>query len=178
MTGGTLRGVPPSIMQTDLFYDIADVLDGLGVVWWLSDGAALGCVREGGWVATDADVDIGLWADDEPEVRRHLDGAGWQPHPRSIDPTYVRHGVKLDLHGHVRDGGSVWFALGAGKFRYRFPGRLFDRFETRQFLGRTVLLPSPPADYLAAHYGPDWQTPKGRWRWNVDPPCLEVVAGG
>lgn len=157
--------------QPQLLVDVAEVLDRLGVAWWLSDGAALGCVRDGRFLDTDPDVDIGLWAEDEAAVRAVLDAEGWQPHPQSIDPTYLRHGVKLDLHGHVRDGDTVAFVLGR-QWRYRFSGRLFDRFEVYTFYGLEVRVPSPAGQYLTEHYG-DWRTPQGGWQWRTDPPCVE-----
>jgi hypothetical protein len=158
--------------QKAAFREAAECLDRSGVAWWLSDGAALGCVRDGGFVATDPDIDLGFWQSDEPAVLAAFDG--WQPDRKRVDVKMVRYGVKVDLHGHVRDGDRVWFPLANGSLRYTFPARLFDRFEPATFYGRTVALPSPSVDYLVAHYGDGWETPRGGWRWDVDPPCLTI----
>lgn len=157
--------------QPRLLEDVASVLNDLGVVWWLSDGAALGCVREGRFLPTDPDVDIGLWADDELAVRERLDSEGWEKHPKSIDPTYLRYDAKLDLHGHVRSGETVSFVLGR-QWAYRFSAYLFDSFDSYEFYGMTVRVPSPADRYLTEHYGADWRSPRGGWQWRTDPPCV------
>ena len=158
--------------QPRLLTDLAGVLDPAGIVWWLSDGAALGCVREGRFLPSDADVDVGIWAADRPAVVRLL--AGWEPHPNALDPAWLRYGVKLDLHDHHADGGTVWFGLGAGRYRYRFTRFGFER---HRFCGLDVRVPSPADQYLTEHYGPDWRTPRAGWRWDQSPPCLEVADG-
>ena len=51
---------------------LADVLDTLGVKYWLDSGLLLGCVREGGEIAWDSDIDLGMWADDTEKVLRSM----------------------------------------------------------------------------------------------------------
>ena len=152
--------------QTAAFHRAADLLDAAGIVWWVSDGAALGATRQGTFLQSDPDVDLGFWIDDLGKVLTAF--AGERRYP-SDDLKYVLDKVKIDLHPHVRTGNTVWFNLGVG-FRYTFDAALFDSFVPVGLEGRTV---RAPADgYLEAHYGPDWQIPRGGWRWNVDPPCL------
>jgi hypothetical protein len=67
----------------------------------------------------------------------------------------------------------VWYPLGAAEsVSYAFPARLFGEFEQYEVYGLPVWVPYPAEEYLAAHYGPDWRTPRPSWRWNADPPCL------
>jgi hypothetical protein len=165
----------PRDPQVDAFTDAAGVLDAAGVTWWISDGAVLGHVRDGGFVATDPDVDLGFWADDLPVVERAFEAAGWRRLP-SNDFKLLRDRVSVDLHAHVRDGDRVFFELGNGKYRYVFPAHVFGEFDRVEFNGRQVLTPSPAEDYLEAHYGPGWRTPVKNWRWDADPPCLERVS--
>jgi phosphorylcholine metabolism protein LicD len=158
--------------QVDAFRLAAKVLDEVPVRWWLSDGSVLGAVREGRFLAGDLDVDLGVWLADMPVVRAAFLAAGW---PISRDRPgqlwAVHDGVKVDVHGHQRDRGRVWYELSRGKLAYRFPARLFDTLAAVELHGVHTRMPSPPEDYLVAHYG-DWTVPRKRWRWNVDPPCL------
>jgi hypothetical protein len=83
------------------------------------------------------------------------------------------------VHGHARDGDSVWYPLGkAESVAYELPATLFAEVEQWELYGLPVWLPCPPDDYLAAHYGPTWRTPRPTWRWNVDPPCLTTRRRG
>jgi len=157
------------------FVKAARLLDKAGIVWWLSDGAALGCVREGRLLDSDHDIDLGAWSKDLTRMRDVLNNQGIGRIRRDIDSQLQvkRPGVKFDIHGHNRDGDVVWFPLGRqAEFRYEFPARLFDRFDMFEFYGRTVRIPSPHGDYLEAHYGPDWRTPQPVWDWRSDPACL------
>jgi hypothetical protein len=162
------------VSQVEAFHAAAQQLDSAGIVWWLSDGSALGAIRDNKFIGTDPDVDLGIWWDDLPDVLEAF--AGWQ-RVDGQDLKYQHSGVRVDIHPHVRDRDGVWFPLGlkGSRYRYRFPGRLFDRFDPVTFYGRDVQVPSPAADYLQDHYGPDWRTPKLGWRWDQSPPCLETI---
>lgn len=159
--------------QVDTFRLAAKVLDEIPVRWWLSDGAVLGAVREGRFLASDPDVDLGVWAADMAAVRAAFVAAGWplrRDRPGQLWP--VHDGIKVDIHGHVAGGDVVWFELARGKLRYQFPAYLFDTLAPVELHGVQTRMPSPPDAYLVAHYGADWPTPRSTWRWNVDPPCL------
>lgn len=160
----------------DAFRHAAKTLDEAGVTWWLSDGSVLGAVREGRLLPWDPDVDLGVWHGDMPAVRAAFLAAGW-PLKRDLPGQLwaVRSGVKVDLHGHERIGDAVSYELARGRLAYQFPGRLFDRFTPIEIHGVKAQVPAPPHDYLAAHYGTDWRTPRQRWRWNLDPPCVVTL---
>jgi hypothetical protein len=161
------------VSQVAAFHEAANRLDAAQVVWWLSDGAALGAVRDGGFVPSDPDVDIGYRAADHPSVLAAFDDIERLP---TADVQYRIGRTKVDLHPHFDDGDTVWFPLGTDRrrFRYRFP--LFD-LQPAVFHGRPVLLPSPTDRYLTAHYGDDWHVPQAGWRWDTSPPCVEPDVG-
>lgn len=162
--------------REEAFVTAAGLLDEAGVTWWLSDGAALGCVREGSFLESDGDIDLGCWAQDLPRVRDVLTPLGKLGRDRSGQVQIRRSGIKLDIHGHTRRGDRVGFPLGkVGQYRYVFPAYLFETFEAWTFYERTVRVPSPHGEYLTAHYGADWRIPQKQWRWDRDPPCLERV---
>jgi hypothetical protein len=141
--------------------------DFAGLDWWLTDGAALGCVREGRIIG--GDIDIGVWAADLPKVASAL-STPTVVHRSEVKS--VNDGVKVDVHGHHLAGDVVWYPLGkAESVAYQFPAALFVEFELWELYDTPVWLPCPVEDYLTAHYG-DWYTPRPTWRWNADPPCL------
>lgn len=163
--------------QVEAFRRAAKILDMAGVAWWLSDGAVLGAVRGGGFVATDPDVDLGLWADAMPTARKAFLAAGWPLKRDRAGQVWALHdGVKVDLHGHRVDGDRVSYELARGRLAYVFPSHLFGDLAPVTFCGIEARMPHPTETYLALHYGPDWRTPRARWRWDADPPCI-VRAG-
>lgn len=159
--------------QVAAFRAAADALNDAGITWWLSDGTVLGHIREGRFLATDPDVDLGVWIGDMPAARKALAPLGTLGRDRPHQLNVTVGGVKVDVHGHERDGDRVWFRLGRNsELRYVFPARVFDRLQPTIFYLRHCLMPSPPESYLEAHYGPDWLKPRAAWRWDKDPACL------
>jgi phosphorylcholine metabolism protein LicD len=157
-------------MKVEVLLKAAVRLDVNGVQWWLSDGSALGCHRDGAFIPSDHDIDIGVWIEDLPKVSNILWGDLKRDRPHQV--WRIDRGIKVDVHGHERDGDTVFFRLGnKSELRYVFPAYLFDSFEDKEFYGRPMPMPSPIEDYLTAHYG-DWETPTSKWRWDQSPPCL------
>lgn len=159
--------------QVDAFHLAAKVLNEAGVRWWLSDGAVLGAVREGRLLAGDPDVDLGVWLADMPTVGAAFIEAGWplkRDRPGQLWPTHG--GIKVDIHGHELVGDRVRYELARGRLAYEFPAALFERMTTVHLHGYWAWTPSPPEEYLVAHYGVDWRIPRARWRWDRDPPCI------
>lgn len=164
--------------QVEAFRAAAKVLDESELRWWLSDGSVLGAVREDRLLPWDPDVDLGVWHADMPAVREAFTTAGWPlKRDRPGQVWAVHGGVKVDLHGHIRDGDRVWYELSRGRLAYQFEASLFNTFAWTALHGAQARMPCPPEDYLAAHYGESWRTPVSRWRWDRDPPCLTTGPG-
>lgn len=139
-----------------------------GLDWWLTDGAALGAVRDGRIVG--GDIDVGVWAGHLDAVEAALAGRQVRRHRWEVKASVG--GAKIDVHGHRRSGHVVWYPLGASEsVVYEFPAQLFGEFEQLEVYGLPSWVPYPVEDYLTAHYG-DWRTRRPGWRWAVDPPCL------
>lgn len=158
-------------MRTDqlatAFRELHALLDGLD--WWLTDGAALGAVRDGRIIG--GDIDIGVWAGHLDAAAAALAGKHMRRHRWEVKANVG--GVKVDVHGHRRSDGMVWYPLGASEsVAYEFPAQLFGEFEQVELYRLPAWVPYPVEDYLVAHYGPGWRTPRPGWRWAQDPPCL------
>jgi phosphorylcholine metabolism protein LicD len=159
--------MPPH--ATEVLAAGADLLDGLGVHWWLSAGTALGVVRDGRLIPHDTDLDVGV-LDDPPGVldRVHLAfaTAGWvlarlMPYQRA----HLSRGVIFDVYAYRRDGDRLVADTDCG--RLSKPAHLFAELTWLEFAGRCYPLPSPPSEYLEVRYGPGWRMPagtKGPWQ--------------
>lgn len=157
--------MPPVDRLARAFAEVHRALDGLD--WWLSDGAALGAVRDGRIVG--GDIDVGVWEPDLDKVAAALPVPSVR-HRCEVKATFD--GQKVDVHGHLRTGELVWYPLGKSEsVVYEFPARLFAEFERYEVYGLPVWVPCPVESYLAAHYGADWRTPRPGWSWQTSPPC-------
>lgn len=163
--------------QIAAFRAAADVLNGVGVEWWLCSGVLLGHIRDGAWIPWDMDVDVGIWPEDVETVRAAFVRAGW-PFKRDREsqmwPVHggrgVKGGTKIDVHAHYRDGDVVFKLHGKGeKIRMNYSAALFEDMQPSVYYLRRTLLPSPPERYLEEQYGPDWMVPRREWRWDESP---------
>lgn len=154
---------------------VARLLSAAGVRFWLCDGSALGAVREGRFLPTDRDIDLGVWPADRVRLLAAFTRAGRVM--RRVTPTQLQPvaKTKIDIHVHTPlpdDPGRVFYRLGKrGRVAYAFDAALFAELQPIELHGVRTLVP-PPDAYLTAHYGPDWRTPRPKWRYDRDPACV------
>jgi hypothetical protein len=146
-------------------------LDAAGITPFLSFGTLLGAVREGGFMAHDTDIDLGVFSDEaSPEQLRRLFrwGSGLRlALPSLLDaralPVKVRHrsGASIDLVPFERHPDAFIT-------RMRHQSHVLTRrrrpFGLRwmNFEGTRVCVPDPPEAFLDENYG-DWRTPRARY---------------
>jgi tetratricopeptide (TPR) repeat protein len=141
--------------------DVRDRLTAQGVPHFLAAGTVLGLVREGGLLAFDNDIDIGI---DHADFDRETLVSMFDADPRfRVQETHratpkiaLEHwnGVSIDLFDFQHDEGQVWH------------GGAFTRWWNTPFglapieaYGRTFQIPDPADLYLQECYG-DWRTPR------------------
>lgn len=155
--------------------DVAAALTAAGIRPFLVDGTLLGAVREGGFIAHDNDVDLGVFIEDyRPAFRRIVEAAGlplyktYGTPDRGLQFSFKRDGIKVDTFFYYRDGGTVYHAawLHGTPIRYDYPA---FTLKPLVFLGQTFLAPADPETFLVAKYGPDWRTPVTTWDWAWGP---------
>ncbi|XP_077981664.1 ribitol-5-phosphate transferase FKTN-like [Glandiceps talaboti] len=155
-----------------------ELLDQIGVRFWLSSGTCLGWFRECGVIGHSQDVDFGIWIKD---------------YQNRIIPTFNRYGLNLKhLFGKVEDSFELSFLSGdtkldmfffyeedeimwnggtqastGKKFKYTFPQ--FTLCWT-EFLGLKVRVPCETQSYIEANYGKDWNKRVYEWDWKSSPP--------
>jgi phosphorylcholine metabolism protein LicD len=172
--------VNPARLRVRTWRRVAGLLATAGVRYWLSNGTALGAVRDGDFIASDADIDLGIWPDDQQRMLDAFARRGYLP--RKIRPThvFVAAPVTIDIkvHTYCDDGARVYYKIGKRqRIRYEFDAHLFEDLRPIELHGIRTLVPSPPEEYLAAHYGPDWRTPRDGWNWRTDPACIVPSRG-
>lgn len=145
---------------------------------FLVDGTLLGAVREGGFLAHDTDVDLGVFIEHYrhglPRILGALGFQTWRTFgtpERGFQYSFKRDGVKLDVFFYYDDGERFHAAWKDGQpIRYGYP-----HFELAAllFLGGLYLAPADPEAFLARKYGPDWRVPVTQWDWAWGPKNAE-----
>ena len=77
-----------------MYKDIARILDAHGIRYYLCYGSAIGAVRHDGFIPWDDDMDIWVWDEDLPEIKRLLQEELDSEH-------YYYHDSRADTHPHV-----------------------------------------------------------------------------
>ena len=169
-----------------------EIMDELGVVFFLRQGTCLGAVRDNAIMSWDDDIDIGsiigLHGLTNDSVNGVVDRVVATFTERGFSTkveqtsnfTYVlllKSDVRIDWECfHINDGSIMHWPP------RRFPIALFTELKEIDFLGQKHHVPNPPEEYLATKYGPDWRTPKrsGSYEKDVlamipDPPRAGIV---
>lgn len=164
-----------------LLSKVQQLLDGLGVPFWISSGTCLGFYRQCDVIPYTTDVDIGVFIKDyKPEMisvfsthdmpLTHLFGKVED----SYELSFRDRDVKLDVFFFYEEDSYVWNggtqARTGKKFKYVFPK---FRLCWTEFLDLKLRVPCETEKYVVANYGPDWFRPLKRWDWKSSPPNVE-----
>jgi len=147
-----------------------EILDTLGVKFFLSNGTALGYHRNGDFISHDQDIDLGVFIDDwDPNIIEAFVGAGYEAQASgSIDSGLeysFRKGEKVDIFFYYRDE-DWWHGIYFGDKSAKYIYKPFE-LEEVVFSGLRVLCPTK--DYLNNEFGYDWIHPVKEWHWWYSP---------
>lgn len=174
-----LAGLPDNAL--DVVSELGSWLQDLGLPVFLVAGTLLGFMRNGGPLAHDRDIDIGLFRGPEggPDLADVV-----RCHPGLILPRSARRGdgylglmhrgVALDIFLYERQGEYVTCGLSdrRGDIRWRFSG--FGLVNCT-FGGHRFLVPDRPEQYLEESYGPNWTLTDEGYSSAVSSPALDCV---
>ena len=150
-----------------------EVLDRLGIPFWLRQGTCLGAVRNQDFIPWDDDIDlgsvIGLNGVTEAMVAHVFDAfrdrgyfVNVESNDRWIAAGMMKSSIRIDL--------TFFHIIDSSIFHFPFiwiPARLFANLKEIEFMGSKYLVPNPPKEYLTAKYGPNWITPKEDYEKDV-----------
>ena len=142
------------------------ILDKLGIVFFLRQGTCLGAIRDHGFIPWDDDLDLGsvfgLHGFSEKSVDRVVAAfrengffAKVEHHDQYIYVPMIKSAVRVDWMCYRILDDSIFHYPGV-----RLPVRLFTNLKEIEFLEEKFNVPNPPEEYLLLKYGEEWVTPK------------------
>ena len=156
-----------------LLFDVADILDDIGIEFFLNAGTLLGAVRDKKFIESDRNVDLAM-------VQENL-----IPIAKELGSRLIEKGIKIEVidHRHKRPWNGSIYAI---KFRgygehgelpayikikgkraipshlsdhwLVFTARFLEELDEIEFYGRTFKIPKDANGFLTETYG-DWRTP-------------------
>lgn len=148
-------------------------------------GTLLGCIRDGGFITGDQDIDLGVMAVDAgrlPELRERMLRLGFVVRIENDDklslvhPKHPRLYIDIDVVRRQRDGWAITNqdADPAKRIHYHFAADVFASTTVAPFAhGLMVRVPKDPDGFLAAVYG-DWHVPASKVDFRYGPLNTEV----
>ena len=161
--------------RTDNLIDVAEVLNSVGLKFWLTNGTALCAFRDQDWIPWDDDIDLDTMMEDflpkydlikkllikkgflvrstsirNPRLAKISVFRGDSPfrgEKVAVRPLFLNPSYKNNLYRLRKD--------------YKYPRIFYESKNPVQleFKGKTFNIPSPPEKFLTYVYGKNWKTP-------------------
>ena len=149
-----------------LLKEAKQILDQLGLVFFLRHGTCLGAVRDNALIAWDDDLDIGSVIGVYGLTEEHVRGAAevFKEHgfDARIEENELHLSVDLKKSGTQIDW-TCYRIIDDSIYQWpvvQIPVSLHTELKEIDFLGAKFLLPNPPEEYLRLKYGPQWMIPR------------------
>ena len=149
-----------------LLKEAKQILDQLGIAFFLRHGTCLGAVRDQAFIPWDDDLDLGsviglhgltreLVEEAAVELRKHGYSAEVIDSDLHMSVDLKKSGTQMDwtCYHIIDDSIYQWPVV-------KIPVSLHENLKEIEFLGTTFMVPNPPEEYFRLKYGPDWMTPK------------------
>lgn len=165
------------LVKKRLLLDVKEILDDMGVMFWLHSGVLLGYYRERDLIKHDPDLDLGVLRSQIPEnfaerLARRLEGSDmrltWKTETcLKIDRDHVH----CDIFIHEKNGDTLNLGLydGSGKRKIEYTHCLVSGKNKVRFLGAEFVVPDNPLWEIYRSYGPGWMEPVKEYKWDIDP---------
>lgn len=144
------------------------ILEKHNIFFWLSEGTALGIIREGNFIKHDDDVDLGIFFLDKDKFLNAFSDfkkLGFTLAEISLNKTFycfIRKGEKIDID--ITGDNIECMSIYRRKCNILLP--YLKEFEKVKFNNKYYNVPK--TDYLEFIYGKDWKIPKKTKNLNPD----------
>jgi hypothetical protein len=149
-----------------LLKEAKEILDGLGIVFFLRHGTCLGAVRDRALIEWDDDLDIGsiigLHGLTEDAIEPAAEAFREYGYDAIVTETDLYICMEVDKHGAQMDW-TCYRIIDDSIYQYpvvKIPVSLHTNLKPIEFLGEQFSVPNPPEEYLRLKYGPEWMIPK------------------
>ncbi len=142
------------------------ILDQLGLVFFLRHGTCLGAVRDKSFIEWDDDLDIGsviglhgltegLVYEAAEDFKQNGFEVKVEVNELNLSVDMQKSGIQLDwtCYRIIDDSIYQWPVV-------KIPASLHDDLKEIDFLGEKFMVPNPPEEYFRLKYGPGWKTPQ------------------
>lgn len=169
--------------------DVVDILESLNPCkWWLEAGTCLAAMREGDFIDSDNDIDIGIpgrFSDLWQPLKSLLCGEGFELiKQRELFGAknvlgFNRNKVRLDIFFFYERDDFWWHGWCGPDEQDRrgehkvcrvnmFSKMLFENLKEIEFKGKRCFVPAPFEQYLFERYGKDWRIPDSDYKYWKD----------
>jgi len=180
--------------------ELKKAFDELGVEFWLEYGTLLGAYREGGFIAHDDDIDVGVFLNKHSStLQATLEKHGFKLHREILvddglyarEETYRKYNIDIDIfyfknskdsqyfyvHDFKAEDGKSWAKSIQDNGGLVTRERKFTPFklEKLHFLEEEFWVPTATKEHLASVYGEDFMTPNSSWNPYNKPKNIEVL---
>lgn len=166
----TIQGFRLQLYGGEMLQAVMEESDSLKIKPFLVWGTLLGCIREGGFIRNDEDVDLGLLDSDfaaVEELKGRMLKRGFSVRRQSEDKISFFHpvedGLWIDIDRFFEMDGTIWTknetVEGDLIYAYYFQGNVFSQLLTRFLEGTEVFVPVRFDTFLQAVYG-TWRIPQ------------------
>ena len=149
-----------------LLKEAKQILDKLGIVFFLRHGTCLGAVRDQNFISWDDDLDIGSVIGLHGLTKEIVEQAAieFRKHGYSAEVVDSELHMSVDLKkSNVQMDWTCYHIIDDSIYQWpavKIPVSLHENLKAIDFFGTNFMVPNPPEEYFRLKYGPDWMTPK------------------